>query len=96
VVDATASNTHGILLRIICVSSNQLYMPVCNKESLSPPFKTHSRRNNYFQKLAQIPQRNKVVEVAASKIDGFFFERYMDFFNSAEYTFLEQTEPIPP
>jgi hypothetical protein len=40
VIDAPASNTDGILMIDIYVSSTQLNNPIWNKESLSPPRKT--------------------------------------------------------
>jgi hypothetical protein len=39
VLDPPASNIDGFLWRDICVSSNQLNRPICNKR-LSPPGKS--------------------------------------------------------
>jgi hypothetical protein len=39
-VDASASNSNGILSRDTCVSSTELNRPICNKVSLSPPHRT--------------------------------------------------------
>jgi hypothetical protein len=41
VQDGTSSNTYEFLLRDTCVSSTQNNRPIWNKESLSPPWKSH-------------------------------------------------------
>jgi hypothetical protein len=76
VLDVPASNTHGFLLRDLCVSSTQQYKPIWNRERICPRWKTHVAGIIPF-KTNTVLTGNKVLYSAASNIDIFLWEVHM-------------------
>jgi hypothetical protein len=72
VLDVPASNTHGFLLRDICISSTELYRPIWKIEGISPHWKTHVAGIIPF-KTNTVSQGNNGVDSAASNMDNFLW-----------------------
>jgi hypothetical protein len=95
VLNALPFNIHGFPLRYTCVSSIQLSRPTWKKMSVTLPWNPDWQAV-FLLKTHLILTRKQGAICFFFYLRQFSFERYMHFFNSAEYVYLEKMSVIPP